>query len=210
MRKTLLAGAALLLLACGKDSAPPASSLPVAASASPSASSIASAAPPPAASASVAPAPAAPHGVTVIPLKLVTTPAGVTKYGFKTIELRADGAMLLDGKPWSKLTPERVELTPERVESKANDVIFTIGADGALAGSNGGKAQLTPADTITNAVGESFSIADDGTVTFTRKTGEKIVVEAKFESMPAKAKAAGGMMIVTSRIGYVIFKGPKP
>jgi hypothetical protein len=147
------------------------------------------------------------HGLAIVPLKLVANATGATKYGFKTIELRADGSMLLDDKPWAKLTPDHVESAGDS-GPKSGTVLAKIGPDGTVTGDHEQTARFTPSESLANAEGEAFTIADDGTVTFTRASGEKINVDAKFESMPAEGKRAGLMVIATSRIGYFIFKRP--
>ena len=65
-------------------------------------------------------------------------------------------------------------------------------------------------DTLTNTAGESFTIADDGTVTFARKSGEKVNVDAKFESIPANGRPAAQLLIASSIVGLGVWKKAKP
>jgi hypothetical protein len=211
-----LAGLALTVAACGKE--PPPTAAPTTAAMTPPAAPAATDATP---SATATATPTTPstttassvHAVTVVPLKLVTTPAGFAKLHFKTIELRADGTLVRDGKPYAQLTPDAVNTLDDKNvvnNGKSGKPAIAIGHDGTLTQSNGSLAQLTTTDTLTNSAGESFTIADDGTVTFTRKSGDKVTVDAKFESIPANGKPAAQLLIASSIVGLVVWKNAKP
>jgi hypothetical protein len=214
-----LAGLALTVAACGNDAAPPAAPTtsaiaPPAAPAVPAAPAATDATPTATATATTpSTTGSSVHAVTVVPLKLVTTPAGFTKHHFKTIELRADGTLVRDGKAYAQLTPDAVNTLDDKNvvnNGKSGKPMIAIGRDGTLTQSNGSLAQLTATDTLTNSVGESFNVADDGTVTFVRKSGEKVTVDAKFESIPANGKPAAQLLIASSFLGLGLWKNPKP
>jgi hypothetical protein len=138
----------------------PVDSAPAAASASPdtaapTAPSTASADPP-----SAAPPPAAPANLTVVPMKLVAS-----KLGHK-VEIKADGTVVLDGKPaWKVAGPAVVDL------KHPDQPLLAVAGDGTVTGFLVEAKDQMRFDDKDNLVdsGGSLSIGDDGVISLPDK-----------------------------------------
>jgi hypothetical protein len=148
----------------------PADSAPAAASASASPDTAASAASATASAnaPSAPPPPAAPANLTVVPMKLVAS-----KLGHK-VEIKADGTVVLDGKPaWKVAGPAVLDL------QHPDPPLLAVAGDGTVTGVFVEAKDQMHFDDKDNLVdtGGSLSIGDDGVI-----------------SMPDKAKADFGDM----------------
>ena len=137
--------------------------------------------------------------VAIVPLKLTTTPEGEKQFHFKTLELKDDGSLTLDGKPHGKLLSDHLE----SAEGRAGP---PFKADGTIIGDHGATAVLG-VDTLSNAKKEALTVNNDGSIMLTRKTGEKVQVAASFETFPPAGKHAALLVLTTTTIAYPIFSG---
>ncbi len=204
--------AVLALCACGGGSANEGTASPAnAASAQPSAAPSASAAP--TASATTAPtasaAPTASPAVAITPMRFVASAEGqnlmgVLNFGFKTLELNADGSMAQDGRAFGAMRPDAVA-------AGGGMLVFYIAPDGTLTQhlkDHDEYAKLT-ADGVQGKDGLTMKIADDGAVTLKRPSGETVVLHGKFDAIPPGGKQAAALMIMSTRQGLLFWSKTK-
>jgi hypothetical protein len=184
---TLAPCAAALLLACGGGDNPPPNTADNAPSASAPPADTTPPPPPvdttPAPSASAPPAdttpapPPAPPPITVSALKFTASAPG-----FVSAELQADGSIVVKGKTVAKINNNEVD-------DPTGKALFTVGADGSLAGDGLEKKASFSGDDLTGDEGVKISIADDGTVSFTGPKGKTKKI-GKIDNVGSAKRAA--------------------
>ncbi len=165
----VLGASGVLVFACGGgggESAPPntGSASATQAPSAPSSATTSATTTATAAASSAAPIPTAPP-LTVVAMKASMTSAGKTH----TLELKADGSLLADGKPAGKITGAEMDDT-------SGQTIVAINGDNTLkvsgASSQSSTAKLNDKDAIEVNGATIISVADDGTVTVVGADGK--------------------------------------
>jgi hypothetical protein len=166
------------------DSAPAPSSATADVSAPSAASSAASSA-----ATTAPPAPPAP-AITVVALKIAANK--VTKG--KAVEVKADGTVLVDGKPVAKFSGAELQ-------DSSGKTILAVASDGTVSGpSVNRQVKFSSTDDLVNDDGSKISIADDGSVTRTTAAGKADKAPFKIRGVTAASRreailVAGWMMM---------------
>ncbi|AKU94103.1 Proline-rich protein [Labilithrix luteola] len=144
-----------------------------------------------------APAPAAepapaPVSIAVAAMKFTPAKKGKTK----ALEIKGDGSIQQDGKPFLKISGDHVE-------DASGKTLVTVGSDGALTGDVKSGLKLVGDDIVGDDA--KISVGDDGTATIT--LGKKSESFGKFEGGAGAKKAAA---LVTLVLGGVPKDAAKP
>jgi hypothetical protein len=131
--------------------------------------------------------------VSVVALKLVAAPTAVKIFGFKTIELCADGRIVIDGK-------DRGRIAHGQLEDASGKAVISVAADASITGCGPVRVGMFTASDAMNDGQKTLSVGDDGTVTITDATGAS-TLPAKFEAMPPNGKRAGMLLLLSFLVG---------
>lgn len=138
--------------------------------------------------------------VAIVPLKLTTTPEGEKQFHFKTLELKDDGALLLDGKPNGKILSDHLE-------SADGKSTASFKADGTVEDGKGGSAMLG-VDTLTNLKKKDIlTVNNDGTVMLNHVGEDKKQLPASFEPFPPAGKHAALLALIATPIASSMLNG---
>jgi hypothetical protein len=201
---------ALLALACGGGAAAERGAVPT-----PSVNAQPSAVTTPTGSATPSPATsttsptASPPALAVVPMRFVASPegqslVGASNFGFKTLELNADGTLVQDGAAWGLMRPDAVA-------AGGGMIVFYIGADGVLTQhekDHDEYAKLLP-DGIRGKDGLTLTVADDGTVSVKGPTSETVTLHGKFDAIPPNGKRAAALLMMATRVGLELWTKTK-
>lgn len=125
------------------------------------------------------PAPDAPAGgaIKIAAFKLVPS-----KKNAKSVEIKADGSIVSDGKTVATIKGDQVN-------EPSGMTMVTVGIDGSLVGANVKPGWKFSGDELDNEDGSKLSVGDDGTITSTNKDGKSETI-GKVEGDTSAKRAA--------------------
>lgn len=118
--------------------------------------------------------------IALAPMKF--TPAKKDKsVAFKSLELKGDGTVLIDGKP-------AATIKGDEVDSAGGTSMLTVGVDGSLVGNGVKPGMKFDGDDLVTDTGVRLSVGDDGTITASKN--DKAEVLGTAENGAASRRAA--------------------